>query len=49
MKRFIVVSEEKEKHFFNKCQGWPETLSKFLILACCVFEFDTPALEEQLL
>ena len=27
---------------FNKYQVWPATLFQFLILAHCVFEFDTP-------
>jgi hypothetical protein len=29
-------------NFFNKYQCWPATLSNFLILAHCIFEFDTP-------
>lgn len=34
--RFVFV-------FFNKCQCWPVTMSKFYISSHCVFTFDTPA------
>ena len=54
MKKFIIIYLERREnilnfiHYFNKYRVCPATLFHFLILAPCVFEFDTPALEEEI-
>lgn len=39
-----ILFERLWVQFFNKYLCWPTTLFQFKILAHCVFEFDTPAL-----
>ena len=52
MKKFIIIYLERRENvlnfiqYFNKYRVWSATLFRFLILAHCVFEFDTPDLDD---
>lgn len=43
---FPTTRKTRNRLTLTKCQCWPITLSQMLILAHCVFEFDTPGLRE---
>ena len=51
MKMFLIIYLERRENIlnfiqrFNKYRVWHATLFQCLILAPCVFEFDTPDLE----
>ena len=54
MKKFVIIYLERRENmpnfiqYFIKYRVWPTTLFQFLILAPCVFEFDTPALTDSM-